>query len=311
MTGSSVRARWWIPRVLALAALGTGCTVTDDFVQDVGTTRIFFVDPDLGSQSVSDLQSRSQAAWWSISEACLDLDGDVVDLANLTEGCAVAADDCEFVDSVNASPYSVSHCAGGLVIRASPDEPQSIRLTVTFTMNVWKAEPPGYLLTKADRDDDGWLNEADNCPWVKNADQRDENLDGIGDRCQLLTSTARYVLDSDGDGVRDSADNCVWQYNPAQENSVDVTGKGIDDGIGDVCTAIETGVVDASSGTAQVSVTLGPVELFQARNRHSYVTVDFADALDCGDWTGQCSLMVGRLRLCAAADATSAMAGCR
>jgi len=317
-TGVFVRPRRWISGLLVLAALCAGCTVTDDFVQDVGTTRIVFVDPDLAPQSADESLSRPQAVRWSISEACLEIDDDLVDLVNLTTGCGIAGDAsdvCRFSDSVKASPYSEDRCAGGLVVRANPDVPQSIRLSLTFTMKVWTAEPPAYLLGKADRDKDTVPNEDDNCPWVQNFDQQDENLDGIGDRCQILSATGVYVLDSDGDGVQDSSDNCVWVSNPGQENTVDVTaeeeGNWIDDGSGYPCVAAPADVVDGSTASLDISVAQGPVDLFQARNRPSYITVDFTDALDCDDSTGNCTLTVGRLRLCAAADAASALAGCR
>jgi hypothetical protein len=108
------------------------------------------------------------------------------------------------------------------------------------------------------------------------------------------------VLDSDGDEVPDSADNCVWVYNPGQENTTDETGKGVDDGIGDGCEARLVNVVDDSGGTRTISIAKGPVNLYQSRNSPSYITIDFTDALDCGDWSGDCVLTLGKIRLCAA-----------
>lgn len=291
--------RWWVPAVLALAAFTAGCTVTDDFVRDVGTTRLVFVDPDLASQDAGQTFVRAQAVKWAITQACLDIDGDLVDLGNLTTGCAAVVGTCEYADSIKTNPYSGDPCAVGLVVGASPDEPQIIQLAASFTMTVWIAEPPEELLAKEEWDSDGYPNEVDNCPWVSN-DQRDENLDGIGDRCQVLSSTGATVLDSDGDEVPDSADNCVWVYNPGQENTTDETGKGVDDGIGDGCAARLVNVVDDSGGTRTISIAKGPVNLYQARNSPSYITIDFTDALDCGDWSGDCVLTLGKIRLCAA-----------
>lgn len=55
-------------------------------------------------------------------------------------------------------------------------------------------------------DNDGILNQPDNCPKVVNPDQRDSDRDGIGDVC----------------------DNCPKHYNPEQYDSDN-------DLVGDVC----------------------------------------------------------------------------
>jgi hypothetical protein len=68
-------------------------------------------------------------------------------------------------------------------------------------------------------DDDGLGDEDDNCPLVANDDQADSNQDGVGDACQD---------DNDGDGVGDDEDNCPDVANPGQE---DLDG----DGLGAAC----------------------------------------------------------------------------
>jgi len=70
-----------------------------------------------------------------------------------------------------------------------------------------------------DTDEDGVVDEIDNCPLVSNPDQKDSDGDGIGDVCED---------DEDGDGVPDEEDNCPLVSNPDQE---DADG----DGVGDVC----------------------------------------------------------------------------
>lgn len=74
-----------------------------------------------------------------------------------------------------------------------------------------------------DLDEDGILNENDNCIGVPNPDQADGDNDGVGDACEIFDET-----DTDADSVPDRADNCPADPNPDQLDS-DV------DGNGDVC----------------------------------------------------------------------------
>lgn len=51
-----------------------------------------------------------------------------------------------------------------------------------------------------DADDDGIMNEQDNCPLIKNPDQRDEDHDGIGDvcdNCPYIPNKGQEDADSD------------------------------------------------------------------------------------------------------------------
>jgi len=70
-----------------------------------------------------------------------------------------------------------------------------------------------------DLDNDGILNEDDNCPINANADQNDSDGDGIGDRCDD---------DDDNDGILDVNDNCQFIVNVDQADNDN-------DGIGDIC----------------------------------------------------------------------------
>lgn len=55
-----------------------------------------------------------------------------------------------------------------------------------------------------DIDGDGVANDYDNCPYVANVDQADDDGNNVGDICES---------DSDGDGVTDKNDTCP--FNPA------------------------------------------------------------------------------------------------
>ena len=76
-----------------------------------------------------------------------------------------------------------------------------------------------------DFDNDGILNEVDNCPLTPNPDQLDSDNDGAGDACDPPD-----VIDNDfdKDGILNDVDNCPVNANPDQLDSDN-------DGIGDAC----------------------------------------------------------------------------
>ena len=85
--------------------------------------------------------------------------------------------------------------------------------SVTYTLTVEDT------VIDTDADDDGVLDDEDNCPEVANADQADADGDGIGDVCDP---------DIDNDTVLNGDDNCPFFANVDQ---ADLDG----DGIGDAC----------------------------------------------------------------------------
>ena len=96
-----------------------------------------------------------------------------------------------------------------LAVRAV-DEQGNVGRTVGFDRG---APPIG------DSDNDGDLDDADNCPDDFNPDQSDQDGDSVGDACDP---------DRDGDGVADSTDNCELDANPDQADNDN-------DGLGNVC----------------------------------------------------------------------------
>jgi hypothetical protein len=93
-------------------------------------------------------------------------------------------------------------------------------------------------VTAADVDRDGLADPFDNCPQRPNADQRDVDADGVGDRCDLEGP------DADSDGRPDPLDNCLEEANPSQRDADS-------DGFGNACDPDYTndGIVDASDLT--------------------------------------------------------------
>lgn len=87
-------------------------------------------------------------------------------------------------------------------------------------------------LVPPDADDDGLLNEEDNCPFVSNPDQTDVDSDGRGDDCDncpldsnpgqenrdLDSEGDACDIDSDNDGVENEGDNCELVVNPDQSD---------------------------------------------------------------------------------------------
>ncbi|MBI2345804.1 MAG: thrombospondin type 3 repeat-containing protein [Deltaproteobacteria bacterium] len=70
-----------------------------------------------------------------------------------------------------------------------------------------------------DMDADLVADALDTCPLVANPDQADSDFDGAGDICDP---------DDDGDGIQDTLDNCIFTYNTDQLDT-DL------DGLGDIC----------------------------------------------------------------------------
>ena len=69
-------------------------------------------------------------------------------------------------------------------------------------MNAGETEGGEPLAVDEDEDNDGMLNQDDNCPLVANNSQRDRDDDGIGNPCDNCPEIPNFdQADEDSDGV--------------------------------------------------------------------------------------------------------------
>jgi len=137
----------------------------------------------------------------------------------------------EFVENNSLLPagldYTLDGQAGTIRIHGTPTETGFFYVTVDMD---WTDPDTGEgfygwfqssldIVDLADDDNDGVANWQDNCLSIYNPDQRDYDLDGMGNACDD---------DMDGDGVPNGADNCLTTPNADQ---ADTDG----DGVGDAC----------------------------------------------------------------------------
>ena len=105
---------------------------------------------------------------------------------------------------------------------------------VVFKVATWVINNPAF---DDDFDDDGILNDDDNCLNVFNVNQTDVDLNGVGDACD----------DVDNDSILNDADNCLNVFNPDQ--------KDIDyNGAGDACDDFDNdGILNVNDNCQKVS----------------------------------------------------------
>jgi 6-phosphogluconolactonase (cycloisomerase 2 family) len=135
-------------------------------------------------------------------------------------------------------------------------------------------EPGETCFYNYDRDDDGVIDQRDNCVFVVNPNQSDLDEDGVGDACDADTA------DVDNDGVLDLDDNCPLIANPSQDDADD-------DGIGDPCDSALDPIADltivARGPTDRAWSTAGTVE-FLIANKGTLAASDVAVEVDLSEF---------------------------
>lgn len=97
---------------------------------------------------------------------------------------------------------------------------EKLKRDTVRALSLKKETPMGGSGPGGDDDNDGVLNENDNCPNTANPDQLDLDGDGIGDKCDNCPAVSNANQDNaDGDKWGDACDNCKHVVNDDQTNS--------------------------------------------------------------------------------------------
>ena len=213
--------------VFPLVLGAAGCSTGETTFTSTGTLRPQVLDLTLSSQIST--EPSNQFMKWTVVKAEADVPG-VGTVSFLTQP------QCEQVQqmfSVNGPAAATCRFQlTGLALESGTTGTATVRLEVK---DVWVVRGKRLVLDPAgDYDEDTVSNEEDNCPYVANTEQENENADAegenpVGDAC----TNANGAKDSDADGVADVIDNCVYEDNADQK--VTSTTDGFVDTVGDEC----------------------------------------------------------------------------
>lgn len=194
-----------LPGLVLLGLLAGGsCSEGDALIQETGSLKLLVADRSLLSQLTE--TRTNQFVQFKVRKAEVDVPG--IGTVNLLEGrefCLVEQWGLAYQD----------FCRFALALAPGPG---TVTLRVELeAMTVVRATRP-ELTADGDLDEDGDLDLVDNCPYVSNEDQANENADEegdepVGDAC----TNANGFKDSDADTKADVIDNCVFEPNPLQQ----------------------------------------------------------------------------------------------
>lgn len=217
-----------LPVLVLLVTVGAvGCSTADSIFPRTGSLKPQVLDLTLSTQTSA--EPSNQFLKWTVTKAEADVPGHGT--VNFLDG----GTECVQVQQIfSFSSSSLATCRfrlSGLALEAGTTGTATVRLEISG-LKLVRAERP-LLTDGADFDLDGVPDESDNCPYVANADQANENAaaegeNPVGDAC----TNANGAKDSDADTVADVADNCVYVANPQQQISLT---DGFADTVGDAC----------------------------------------------------------------------------
>ena len=265
----------------ALAALvllgvlaGSACESDDEIFPRTGTLTLQIVDRTLSGQGAE--EPTNQFEKWTVRVAEVDVAGQgPLNFLGVIPPCVVG----QRITSLG------SNCRiDGLVLDPGTTSTAKVRV-VLGQLEVIRATRP-VLTPGGDFDGDTIPDDDDNCIYVANEDQANENAaaegeNPVGDAC---TSTGGST-DTDADTIPDVFDNCVFIENTDQADAP--RGDGFFDGVGTAC-----------EEKVEVTIPLAGIELgaedlaFTIRQQAlTIITLDFRSKEWCGHGTGtSCTL---------------------